>query len=92
MSIKFVKRGTKRFDFKFKENNLYLKIELTKDRKCQVVNLYQEGKEDKFIKTMGYLTDDGYGCSLNGKSFIKGITDVENCKNKTESYLKSLLN
>lgn len=90
---KFKADGKYKFSFQYKDNDLLLiKEKSARMSSGEVMNLYQEKKGIKtFVKTIGWIVDDGQGGCLNGKSYIRGLTTVDNCKAKTIEYLKKLL-
>lgn len=90
--VKFKKESTKVSTFTYKGKNLSLKKEKSSNGEGTVVNLYQDiGNEKRFVKTVGWLEDDGKSGCLNDKSIIRGITTDEKCKEKVITYLDGLL-
>lgn len=92
--IKFKKERGKVLTFKFKNNDLLLKTEPSTNKVGTVVNLYQDnGSQKIFVKTVGWLVDDGKSGSTTDKNTIikGGITSIDKCKERVITYLGNLL-
>ena len=70
---------------------MFLKKEHSSNGVGTIVNLYQEFDDnDRLVKTVGWLVDDGKSGCLHERSVIRGLTTIEKCQEKVLIYLDGI--